>query len=252
MFLGDNLIQRGVKSFVSEFNRYAPDALVLLKEVPDPHFFGVAELNDKGEVIHLVEKPKDPKTNLALTGIYLFSPKIHKAITQIKPSWRGELEITDAIQKLLEMGEKVQSRILEGWWLDTGKKDDILEANRVVLNDFLRHDIKGEVDSKSQIAGIVEIEPGTRIANSTIHGPVSIAGGCEIRNSFIGPFTSIGSHSVIENSSVEHSVILEYCRIYQIEHLEDSLLGKRVELKKGEEPSKAVRLFIGDDAKVEL
>jgi len=252
MFLGDNLIEGGVKSFVAEFNHYSPDALILLKEVPDPRLFGVAQLNEKGEVIRLVEKPKEPKTNLALVGMYVFSPEIHKAIAQIKPSWRGELEITDAIQKLLDMKKNVQSHILKGWWLDTGKKDDLLEANRVVLDDYLTRDIKGEIDSQSQIVGRVEIGAGTKVENSTIRGPVSIAGGCKIRDCFIGPFTSIGDSTVIENSSVEHSVILENCRIYQIERLEDSLLGKGVELKKGEEQSKAIRLFIGDNAKVEL
>ena len=252
MFLGDNLIEGGIKRFVEEFNALHPDALILLKEVADPRLFGVAELNEKGELIRLVEKPKEPKTNLALVGMYVFSPEIHKAIAQIKPSWRGELEITDAIHKLLEMGKDIRSHILKGWWLDTGKKDDILEANRVVLDDFLKRDIKGEVDSKSNIVGRVEIGDETLVENSTIRGPVSIARGCEIRDCFIGPFTSIGDSTVIENSSVEHSVILENCRIYEIERLEDSLLGKGVELKKGEERSKAIRLFVGDNAKLEL
>lgn len=252
MFLGDNLIEGGVKNFVAEFNNYSPDALILLKEVPDPRLFGVAELNEKGEVIRLVEKPKEPKTNLALVGMYIFSPEIHKAIAQIKPSWRNELEITDAIQKLLDTRKNVQSHLLKGWWLDTGKKDDLLEANRVVLDDYLTREIKGEIDSKSQIVGRVEVRQGTKVENSTLRGPISIAEGCLIKNSFIGSFTSIGDNTVIENSSVEHSVILENCHIYGIERLEDSLLGNRVELKKGEGRSKAIRLFVGDDAKVEL
>ncbi|MFC1985425.1 glucose-1-phosphate thymidylyltransferase [Chloroflexota bacterium] len=252
MFLGDNLIQGGVKDFVSEFNHYTPDALILLKEVPDPRLFGVAELDEKNEVIRLVEKPKVPKTNLALVGVYIFSPEIHKAIAQIKPSWRGELEITDAIQKLVDMKKKVRSHVLKGWWLDTGKKDNLLEANRVVLDDYLRGDAKGEIDSKSQIVGRVEIEEGTKIENSTIRGPVSIAGRCRIKNSFVGPFTAIGGGTVIGNSSVEHSVILENCLIQGIERLEDSLLGKGVKLKKMEGLSKAMRLFVGDDAEVEL
>jgi glucose-1-phosphate thymidylyltransferase len=252
MFLGDNLIEGGVKSFVQEFESRSPDALVLLKEVPDPRLFGVAELNSKGEVVHLVEKPKEPKTNLALVGIYLFTPLIHKAIAKIKPSWRGELEITDAIQKLLDMGKKVRSHILTGWWLDTGKKDDLLEANRVVLDSLLKRDVRGEIDSKSKIVGRVEIKEGTRVENSTVRGPVSVAEGCQIRNSFIGPFTSIGAGTVIEDSSVAHSVILENSRIYRIERLEDSLIGTRVELRRADERFNAVKIFVGCDSSLEL
>ena len=252
MFLGDNLIEGGVKSFVQEFESRSPDALVLLKEVPDPRLFGVAELNSKGEVVHLVEKPKEPKTNLALVGIYLFTPLIHKAIAKIKPSWRGELEITDAIQKLLDMGKKVRSHILTGWWLDTGKKDDLLEANRVVLDSLLKRDVRGEIDSKSKIVGRVEIKEGTRVENSTVRGPVSVAEGCQIRNSFIGPFTSIGAGTVIEDSSVGHSVILENSRIYRIERLEDSLIGTRVELRRADERFNAVKIFVGCDSSLEL
>ena len=252
MFLGDNLIEGGVKSFVQEFKSHSPDALVLLKEVPEPRLFGVAELNEKGEVIHLVEKPKEPKTNLALVGIYLFTPLIHKAIAKIKPSWRGELEITDAIQKLLDMGKKVRSHILTGWWLDTGKKDDLLEANRVVLDSLLKRDVRGEVDSKSKIVGRVEIKEGAKVENSTVRGPVSIAEGCQIRNSFIGPFTSIGAGTVIEDSSLAHSVILENSRINRIERLEDSLIGTRVELRRADERFNAVKIFVGCDSSLEL
>jgi len=252
MFLGDNLIEGGIKGFVDEFLNFHPDALILLKEVADPRLFGVAELDDSGKVIHLVEKPKEPKSNLALVGVYLFTPEIHNAISQIKPSWRGELEITDAIQKLLEMGKEVRSHVLQGWWLDTGKKDDLLEANRVVLDDYLKRDIKGKMDPQSQIIGRVEIRQGAIIENSLIRGPVSIAEGCQISNSFIGPFTSIGARTIIENSSVEHSVILENCHILKIERLADSIIGRGARVMKEEQGFKALRLFIGDDAKVEL
>ncbi len=252
MFLGDNLIQGGVKSFVQEFDNYCPDALILLKEVPDPRLFGVAELNEKGEVICLVEKPKEPKTNLALVGVYLFIPKIHKAIAQIKPSWRGELEITDAIGKLLETGGRIRSHILEGWWLDTGKKDDLLKANRIVLDDYLKRDIKGEVDSKSQVVGRVEIRQGTKVEDSVIRGPVSVAEGCQIKGSFIGPFTSIGAGTVMQDSSVEHSVILENCHIFNIERLADSIIGKGTKVVKQKQNFKVVKLFVGDDARLEL
>ena len=252
MFLGDNLIEGGVKSFVEEFNSNSPDALVLLKDVSDPRLFGVAELNGEGKVMHLVEKPKEPKTNLALVGVYLFTPEIHGAIDRIKPSWRGELEITDAIQKLLEMGKDVSSHILSGRWLDTGKKDDLLEANRVVLDSLLRRDVRGKIDSKSKIVGRVEVRKGARVENSTIRGPVSIAEECYIMNSFIGPFTSIGSGTTVEDSSIGHSVILENSSIRQIQRLEDSLIGTRVELRKADERFKAVKLFVGCDSSLEL
>ena len=252
MFLGDNLIDGGVKDFVHQFSTYHPDALILLKEVPDPRLFGVAELNGRGEVIHLVEKPKEPKTNLALVGIYLFTPEIHRAIAEIKPSQRGELEITDAIQRLLDTKKTVRSHILTGWWLDTGKKDDLLEANRVVLDNLLQRDIRGQIDPQSQIVGRVEIKEGARVENSTVRGPVSIGEGCLIKNSFIGPFTSIGANTTVEDSSVEHSVILENSRIYRIERLEDSLIGKGVDLRKADDRFKAVKLFVGCDSRLEL
>ena len=252
MFLGDNLIQGGVKEFVSQFDSQRPDALILLKEVPDPRLFGVAELNGQGEVIHLVEKPNEPKTNLALVGIYLFTAQIHEAIAQIKPSQRGELEITDAIQKMIDDRKTVTSHILTGWWLDTGKKDDLLEANRVVLDDLLQRDIRGRVDAKSQIVGRVEIKEAATIENSTIRGPASIGERCVIRNAFIGPFTSIGEDTVVEDSSVEHSVVLENSRICRIERLEDSLIGKGVELRKADGRFNAVKLFVGCDSKLEL
>ncbi|MFQ5924450.1 MAG: glucose-1-phosphate thymidylyltransferase [Dehalococcoidia bacterium] len=252
MFVGDNLIESRIKGFVEEFITLQPDALVLLKEVPDPRLFGVAELDHSGKVVHLVEKPNEPKTNLALVGVYLFTPQIHKAIAQIKPSGRGELEITDAIQRLIDTGRRVESHILTGWWLDTGKKDDLLEANRVVLDGLLKRDIKGEIDSQSQVVGRVEIGDGAKIENSVVRGPVSIAEKCEIRNSFIGPFSSVGARTVIEDSSVEHSVILQGCYIYGIERLEDSLIGNRVEINKRAEGFRVVKIFVGDDARIEL
>ncbi len=252
MFLGDNLIQGGIKAFVEEFNTLRPNCLILLKEVPDPRAFGVAELDALGKVMHLVEKPKEPRSNLALVGVYLFTPEIHRAIAQIKPSWRGEFEITDAIQKLLDTGKEVRSHILRGWWLDTGKKDDLLEANRVVLDDYITQVIEGQVNSQSQIVGRAEIRQGAKVENSVIRGPVSIAEDCQIRNSFIGPFTSIGAGTEIENSSIEQSVILENCRILNIERLADTIIGRGTEVVKQEQRFRALRLFVGDDAKLEL
>jgi len=252
LFLGDNLIQGGVTDFVGQFRALAPDALILLKEVPDPRAFGVAELDATGKIVRVVEKPKEPKSNLALMGVYLFTPEIHNAIAQIKPSRRGELEITDAIQKLLELGKRVKSHILQGWWLDTGTKEDLLEANRVVLDEFFKQDIKGNVDSQSRVVGRVEIREGTRVENSLVRGPASIAKDCRVRNSFIGPFTSIGDGTVIEDSSIEHSVILPSCRILKIRLLADSVIGSNTIVVRQEQNFGATRLFVGDDTRVEL
>jgi len=252
MFLGDNLIEGGITQFVREFSERSPEALVLLKEVPDPRLFGVAELDATGKVVHLVEKPKEPKSNLALIGIYLFTPRIHEAVGKIMPSWRGELEITDAIQYLIEEKCVVRSHIFDGWWLDTGKKDDLLEANRIVLDSLLKRNIEVELGADSQVAGRVEIRKGSEVISSVIRGPVSIAEDCHIKNSFIGPFTSIGAGSVIEDSSIEHSVVMENCRISQMERLADSLIGRGAEVKRATQNFKVVRLFIGDDARIEL
>ncbi len=226
MFLGDNLMEGGIKSFVDEFNNLQPDAFILLKEVPDPRLFGVAKLNALGSVIGLVEKPEKPESNLALVGVYIFTPLIHQAIAQIEPSWRGEFEITDALQKLLEMEREVRSHILKGWWFDTGTKEDLIKANRAVLDNYLKRDIKGEVDSQSQIVGRVAIREETKIENSIIRGPVSIAQKCRIKDSVIGPFTSIGAGTVIDSSSVKNSVILENCHISNIENLADSVINR--------------------------
>ncbi len=252
MFLGDNLIQGGIKDFVDDFYVREPDALILLKEVPDPRAFGVAELDSLGKVVRIVEKPKEPKSNFIVIGVYLFTPGIHQAIVQIKPSPRGELEITDAIQKLLEMGKGVNSHILQGWWLDTGKKDDLLEANRVILDECLVPDIKGTVDSMTHTEGKIEIRKGARIENSLIRGPVSIAEDCRIKDSRIGPFTSIGAGTIIEDSSVENSVILENCHILNSGHLADSIMGRNTHVNKRGHNLKVSSIFVGDDSIIEL
>jgi glucose-1-phosphate thymidylyltransferase len=252
MFLGDNLIQGGVKKFVEQFRNGDGDSLILLKSVPDPRLFGVAEVNKDGVLKHLVEKPKNPKSDLAIVGVYLFNRYIHEAVNNIKPSWRGELEITDAIQNLIDTGRKVGSYILEGWWLDTGKKDDMLEANRVVLDDLLKRDIQGNIDSKSHLAGRIEIGTDTEIVNSKIRGPVSIGKRCRIVNSFIGPFTSIGDETVIEDSAIEHSVILGCCQIQNVERLTDSIIGRACKVINSEGNFNHKKLFLGDDAIVEL
>jgi glucose-1-phosphate thymidylyltransferase len=252
MFLGDNLIQGGVKKFVDRFRDGDCDSLILLKSVQDPRLFGVAEIDKLGALVHLVEKPARPKTDLAIVGVYLFNRQVHAAIGQIAPSRRGELEITDAIQKMIDTGRKVGSYILDGWWLDTGKKDDMLEANRVVLDDLLKRDIIGKVDAESSVAGRVEIRKGAEVINSKIRGPVSIAEGCRIVNSFVGPFTSIGENTIIEDSEIEHSVILGGCHIKKVERLADSIMGRSCKVINQQGNFRQKKLFLGEDAAVEL
>ncbi len=252
LFLGDNLIQEGVKTLLAEFETYSPDALIVLKEVADPRAFGVAEVDDSGRVRRLVEKPKEPKSNLALVGAYIFSPLLHQAIDQIKPSWRGEYEITDAIQKLLEMGKNIRSHVLQGWWLDTGKKEDLLEANQVIMDEYLKRSINGEIDASSRVLGRVELGERARIENSLIRGPVSIAPSCRIVNSFVGPYTSIGMATVIENSSIQYSVIMNNSHIMNIPHLSDSVIGRYAEIACRKMEFEATRLLIGDYSKIEL
>jgi glucose-1-phosphate thymidylyltransferase len=251
MFLGDNLIQGNIKDFVQEFNRNSTDALVLLKEVVDPRLFGVAELDERGKIIRLTEKPEEPKSNLALVGIYIFTAEIHRAIDSISPSVRGELEITDAIQSLIESGDTVNNHILKGWWLDTGKKDDLLEASRVVLDEYIRRNIGGELDKKSQVAGRVEIGGESVIQNSVIRGPVIIGKNVIVTDCFIGPFTAIGNNCTLEHTVIEHSVVLGDCRLKDVDSITDSLLGEKVHICRTNTNHKALRLFVGADSQVE-
>ena len=252
MYLGDNLIGQDIQEFVERFQSSQPDALILLKEVPDPHMFGVAKLDERGQVLQLIEKPKEPPSNLALVGVYLFSPIIHEAIAQIRPSARGELEITDAIQVLLGSGRRVESFLLEGWWLDTGKKDDLLEANHVVLDEFVTRDLRGSVDEASKVTGRVSLAEGARIEASTVRGPVVIGQGTLIKHAFVGPFTSIGEQCLVENASLQHSVILDGAQVIDVERLEDSVVGRNALVAGGSGNHKALRLMIGDDAEVRL
>ena len=252
MYLGDNLIGQGVCEFIEAFEENQTDAVILLKEVTDPCLFGVAQLNGAGRVVKLIEKPKEPPSNLALVGVYIFSPAIHQAIAEIKPSSRGELEITDAIQKLLDKHKTVKSFILKEWWLDTGKKDDLLEANRVVMDELVKEDLKGEVDEKSKVVGRVSLGEGSQVKRSTIRGPAVIGEGTIIRNSFIGPYTSVGDKCLIENAALEHSLILDGAQVRDVKRLEDSVVGRKAVIFKGHQNSEALRLMVGDDAEVSL
>ena len=252
MFLGDNLIGTMIKDAADRFRASTLAASVMLKEVQNPSSFGVAEVDAAGNVIRLVEKPKEPKSNLALVGIYFFRKSIFDAIDAIVPSPRGELEITDAIGKLIEQGLEVRFDRVTSWWLDTGKKDDLLLANDTVLDSWLEHSIQGTVDAESKISGRVRIEPGAVVTRSTIRGPVVIGAGARVIDSRIGPFTSIGDGVVVERSGVDHSVILEGSSIRGIERLEDSLIGRRVKVHPGDGRTASLSLLVGDDCLIEL
>ena len=252
MYLGDNLIGSAITALCRDFVAGNVDATLLLKRVGNPSAFGIAETDAQGRIIGLVEKPKEPKSNLALVGIYLFSAKIHDAIDRIKPSWRGELEITDAIHELLSRGGSVSSHEIASWWLDTGKKDDLLTANTVVLDEWLKHQLDGEVDSLSEVTGRVRLGRGSRVINSKVRGPVVIGEKVSIENSFIGPFTSIGDGCRIVASVLEHCVLLENAQVDGVDRLEDSLLGKGSAVRKNHGSHQAYRLMIGDDSEVLL
>jgi glucose-1-phosphate thymidylyltransferase len=250
MCLGDNLQGMGIASLVKRFEEEKLDGLILLKEVEDPTKSGVAVLDEKGNIMRLIEKPKKPPSNLAIVGTYILSDKIHKAIERIKPSWRGELEITDAIQEMINMGFKVRAEILKTWWLDTGKKDDILSANAKILDEYIDRDVKGKI-TNSTVEGRVKTDTGARIVNSTVRGPCAIGKNTLIENSFIGPYTSVGDNTQITNSNVEYCVILENALIQDVIRLEDSLIGRNARVTKNRKNG-AIRLHIGDYSEVEI
>jgi glucose-1-phosphate thymidylyltransferase len=253
MYLGDNLIKDGVAPLVEKFSNNSTDALILLKEVLNPSAFGVAHLNDEGRILQLEEKPKHPKSNLALVGVYLFNKNIHQAIDEIKPSARGELEITDAIQRLIETKHHVESHKLSSWWLDTGKKDDMLEANRVVLDEMEEVSIQGKVDEHTKLSGRVTIGKGSELEHCTVRGPAIIGENCRLSHTYIGPFTSIGNGAQVSDAEIEHSILRENCRIENFHgRIEDSLIGINVELARGHRKPIAFRFMLGDDSKVEI
>ncbi len=253
MYLGDNLIESQLNPFLETFNNNKLDALIMLRQVPNPTAFGVATVDEKGRVLQLVEKPKVPPSNLALVGVYFFAPTIHEAIAQIQPSARGELEITDAIQQLINQQKKVEASNLEGWWLDTGKKDDLLSANQIILDSCIVASTELKVDAKSQIIGRVQIGKSSEIINCTVRGPVVIGENCHIENCFIGPYSSIADRVTMLDADIEHSVILEGAKISGIEQrIVDSVIGQRAQLTNAPIRPKALRFMIGDDSQIEL
>jgi glucose-1-phosphate thymidylyltransferase len=248
MYLGDNLLQGGIGGLVETFRASAPTALILLTPVPDPQHFGVAELED-GRVVALAEKPAEPKTDLALVGVYMFTPAIHEAARAIRPSARGELEITDAIQHLVDGGHRVEPHIVRGWWKDTGRLDDMLEANRLVL-DTLDGRVDGElVDSRCE--GRVVIEAGARLERCTVRGPAIIGAGAHLIDAYVGPYTAIGEHCTIERAEVEHSILLDNCTVSDLDgRMESSLLGRNVTIRRGNGQPRAYRFMIGDNSEI--
>jgi glucose-1-phosphate thymidylyltransferase len=249
MYLGDNILKSGITSLVEEFARRKPNSLILLTEVPNPQMFGVAELQN-GKVVRLVEKPQEPRSNLALVGVYLFDRYIFEAAKAIRPSWRNELEITDAIQYLIEHGYKVQPHLVTGWWKDTGKIEDILEANRLIL-DTLTGRVEGEVDSESRLSGPVVLEKGAVLRASTIRGPVIIGEGTEVIESYIGPFTSIQGRCRIVRTEIEHSIILEGSQIVDIgSRVDESLIGREVRIFKCPPKPSVYRFVVGDKGEI--
>lgn len=270
MYLGDNLLRQGIAEFVDAFDAdrrrsaqptlaapasespgAAATAQILLAHVDDPERFGVAEIGPEGEVVRLVEKPEVPPSDLALVGVYLFDATIHEAVRAIGPSERGELEITDAIQWLIDSGHRVRHEVVDGWWIDTGKLDPLLEGNRLVL-DTLEPTVDGQVDDASVLLGRVVIEPGAQVIDSVVRGPAIIGRDTTLRNAYVGPYTSIYHDCELVDSEIEHSIVLAHSTIDGVPHLMDSLIGKRVRLTRSSRKPRANRVMLGDHSVVEL
>jgi glucose-1-phosphate thymidylyltransferase len=259
MYLGDNLLNRGIVEFVDQFVKEKPAAQILLTPVPDPEMFGVAEVeggssaltaSSAAKVTRLVEKPKEPKSNLALVGVYMFGPEIFNSVKTIKPSFRNELEITDAIQDLIDRGLRVTPHLVSGWWKDTGKLEDMLEANRLILETLTPH-VDGTVDAHSRIEGTVVVDKGAVVEHSVIRGPAVIGPGARIINGYVGPFTSIGRNVEISRSEIEHSIVLEGALIHDLEtRVSDSLIGRGVKIHRLPLKPVAHRFMLGDNSEV--
>jgi glucose-1-phosphate thymidylyltransferase len=272
MYLGDNLLQGGISELVASFREHAPDALILLTPVPDPENYGVAELAPVapdgtsaepdeldagarpaplGRVVRLVEKPTEPATDLALVGVYMFTAAVHDAARAIEPSPRGELEITDAIQYLVDSGLRVEPHVVRGWWKDTGRLEDMLEANRLIL-DNLHERVQGELID-SQVDGRVVIEPGARLERTRVRGPAIIGADARLSDCYIGPYTAIGERCTISGSEVEHSILLAGCTVCDLDgRMESSLLGRNVTIRRGERQPRAYRFMVGDNSDISI
>jgi glucose-1-phosphate thymidylyltransferase len=251
MYLGDNFIVGGITALVDEFRSGRPDAQIMLTQVPDPRQFGVAELDALGEVIGLEEKPRQPKGDLALVGVYIFTPAVHEAVVRLEPSWRGELEITEAIQWLIDNGRKVRSTTITGYWKDTGNVADMLEVNRMVL-ESAEPRCDGVVDAATELIGRVVIESGADVSGSRIVGPAIIGAGTRVTGSYVGPFTSVAADCAITDSEIEYSIVLRGASIQGVRRIEASLIGHDVEVTPAPRVPKAHRLILGDHSKVQI
>jgi glucose-1-phosphate thymidylyltransferase len=250
MFLGDNVIQGGISPLIAQFAESQWNSQIVLTRVDHPEQYGVAELNEEGRILRLVEKPKEPRSDLALVGIYMFDALVFEAVDNITPSWRGELEITDAIQWLVEHEYRVYPYVHRGWWIDTGRPGDLLEANSLVLEELTPR-IEGYVDRDSHVDSRVTIEQGAEIINSVVRGPAIIGEDTRVINSYVGPFTSIYHHVLVENSEIEHSIVLEESHIRDIPaRIQDSLIGRHVDLARSPIKPKAYKLTLGDYSQV--
>jgi glucose-1-phosphate thymidylyltransferase len=271
MYLGDNLLQGGIADLVAAFREHGPDALILLTPVADPENYGVAELaaadddarndrahNDRahppmgpGRVVRLVEKPAQPATDLALVGVYMFTSQIHEAARAIAPSARGELEITDAIQHLVDSGLRVEPHIVRGWWKDTGRLEDMLEANRLILDNIVRS-VEGELID-SRVEGRVAVEPGARLERTRVRGPAVIGAGARLRDCYIGPYTAVGENCAIAGAEIEHSILLAGSSVCELDgRMESSLLGRNVTVRRGQGQPRAYRFMVGDNCDISI
>ena len=251
MYLGDNLLRDGITDLVEAFRAESPEALILLTPVPDPHNYGVAELDGDNRVARLVEKPPEPRTNLALVGVYMFSAKIFDAARAIEPSGRGELEITDAIQHLVNARMRVDSHVVQGWWKDTGQVEDMLEANRLILDDLIGKTEGELVDAR--IEGRVSVEAGARLERATVRGPAIVGAGSVVRDAYVGPYTAIGEGVRIERCEIEHSIVLADSTVEGLQgRIEASLIGRNVRIGRSPALPHAYRLVVGDNAEIAI
>jgi glucose-1-phosphate thymidylyltransferase len=256
MYLGDNLLQGGIAELVGAFREHEPDALILLTPVADPENYGVAELapapaGEMGSVVRLAEKPAEPATDLALVGVYMFTAQVHEAARAIEPSARGELEITDAIQQMVDAGRRVEPHIVRGWWKDTGRLEDMLEANRLIL-DNLSERIEGELID-SRVDGRVVVEQGARLERTIVRGPAIVGADARLTDCYIGPYTAIGERCEVTSSEVEHSILLAGSVVSQLDgRMESSLLGRNVTVRRGERQPRAYRFMVGDNSDISI